>query len=125
VAEGSLATVPRASNADNLGGAPWWEHQRTCATGAIYAFVYVPVRPDFPTDWTQLQGFNCKGGQILARREATNTVDYYVVFQGNPAVFPLATATDGCGIARVTRQPDGSFIVRLGCDWGPFVLALI
>lgn len=124
--EATLGTVPNAANAgnaDNLGGNPWWQHQQICTAGAVHGFVYVPAHNTFSAEWTQLPGFNCKGGQILARR--INGQVYHVVFQGNPAVFPLATST-GCGIGRVARRSDGSFEVYGLCFTDdPFYLVLI
>ena len=76
--------VPRAANADRLGGMPPSAYQGSCKPGAIAGSLLVDTTGLVQGDpYKTVPGFSCTGGAVQIRKTATGT--YNVRFVGNPA----------------------------------------
>lgn len=85
--EATLAEVPSAANARNLGGQPASEYQRKCQQGAVAGHLMVYSPATIPTTWTNVSpdhtysSYNCTGGAINIRRTSAGKYDVQFVGQ--------------------------------------------
>jgi hypothetical protein len=93
------APNPNAVNSQQLGGVPASGFTQTACnsqSGAIKDWAFIPADPNFPSTFTPVNGYNCSGQGIQAKR--TNTGTYVVQFLGSPVTL-AAGNTDGPGEA--------------------------
>ena len=93
------APNPNAVNSQQLGGIPASGFTQTncnSQSGAIKDWAFIPADPTFPSTFTPVNGYNCSGQGIQAKR--TNTGTYVVQFLGSPVTL-AAGNTDGPGAA--------------------------
>lgn len=101
-------TITGAKVADNgLTGQQVAEHTLNmsaagCQVGLVHSFTQVSAA--LGADWTALGGFNCSGGQILARNPSTGI--FHVKFVGDPAVLGVAQAITGINNVGVVKVED-------------------
>ncbi len=102
--------------------------QPRCAQGAVRGIASLTGLPtksmgDLPSSFTSSASvfglrFNCGGGTISVKRVDRGV--YQVLFAGNPARNPVATAnTDDGASASVTQQPNHAFQVTIWANQGP------
>jgi Collagen triple helix repeat (20 copies) len=90
---------PDAVNSQELGGIPASGFTQTACnsqSGAIKDWAFIPADATFPSTFTPVNGYNCSGQGIQAKR--TDTGVYVVQFLGSPVTL-AAGNTDGSGPA--------------------------
>lgn len=116
----SAETADNALTLDGLGASSFTHSDCDTRTGQIKGFVTVPASETFPGTFVPLEGYNCSGEAVEARR-ITNGF-YRVRFVGNPAGIAVTTINAaGPGgaedpppvIASVHTLAGGEWIVHL------------
>jgi len=138
VKESTLATVPRARDATEVGGqspADFLPRKGTAVnsdklgglarssfvrrecdpeTGQIKGVVTITASPTFSSTFTEVPGYNCSGQTIEARRLSMGR--YEIRFNGSPSTeavaTPRVTGVEAYEIA-VLPETAGSFVVHL------------
>ena len=96
------APNPNALNSNALGGIPASGFTQTncdSQSGAIKDWAIIPAGTGFPNTFTAVNGYNCSGKGIEAKRISAG--DYVVQFDGSPVTLAAGNVNVGGSLANV------------------------
>ncbi len=134
------APNPNALNSDALGGIPASGYTQTSCgsqSGAIKDWAIIPASTTFPNTFTSVNGYNCSGQGIEAKRVAAG--DYVVRFDGSPVTLAAGNVNvsgnltnvqvgivsfinEGPGLFEVTTYDPFNTTVQTHFDDEPFLI---